>query len=168
MSVPNIKAPPGTPRFLLDDHGIEPLSPHAIVQMASGHSRTRRLTTVDSRVVSVSWFLSAEKLAAIDSWYHQVLRSGEREFAAEVMGQGLDDVQWWTARWIEFEVGMRTKNRGRLSGRLFLYGEPTNVEPSGVDLALSITTALRDVRSSISLPTDLSLSVTAALLEDYA
>lgn len=166
MSVPNIKPPPGTPRFLLDGHGIELLPAHANVKMALGHSRTRRITTADARTVSVSWFLSAAQLEAIDNWYHIILRSGERQFAAEVLTQGLG-VRWWTARWIQYEVSMRTKNRGRLSGTIFLTGEPTAVAPSGVALSLSVTTALRDVRSSLSLPTDLSLSVSADLLEDY-
>lgn len=168
MSVPNIKAPPGTPRFLLDGHGIEPVSVHANVTLASGHSRTRRLTTIDSRIVSVSWFLSAAKLAVIDDWYHRVLKSGERQFAAEVADQGPSKVKWWTARWLDFEISMRTKNRGRLAGRIFITGEPSLIEPSGVDLSLSVTTALRDVRSSIFLPTDLALSVSTALVEDYA
>lgn len=166
MSVPNIKAPPGTPRFLLDGHGIEPVSAHANVTMASGHSRTRRLTTTDARVVSVGWYLNAAQLAEIDYWYRAILRSGERQFAAEVLAQG-SGVLWWTARWMQFEISMRTRNRGRLTGTVFLSGEPSAVAPSGVDLTLTVTVPLRDVRSSLSLPTDLALSVTTELIEDY-
>lgn len=151
---------------MLDGHGIEPVPAHAQVQMAVGHSRTRRLTTIDSRIVTVSWFLDANRLSAIDDWYFYVLKSGERQFAAEVLAQGYG-VLWWTARWVEYQVDMRTKNRGRLSGSIFLTGNPTDIEPSGVQLSLSVSTALRDVRSSLSLPTDLALSVSAALLEDY-
>jgi len=167
MSVPNIKVPPGTPRFQLDGHGFEPVPIYGRVQFAVGHSRSRRVASFQNRTFNVSWFLSAEKLAAIDNWYRYVLKAGERQFAAEVLYVDGYSV-WYTARWISYEITMKTKNRGRLVGKLFLSGEPEFNEPSGVDLTLSVSAALRDVRSVVALPTDLSLTVSADLLEDYA
>lgn len=167
MSVPNIKAPPGTPRFQGEGHELQIKSPYAHVPFTSGHSRARRLFTTTVRVVRVEWFLSAAQLAAIDDWYLNVLKAGERQFAAEVMKQGVGTL-WWTARWISFEIDMKTKNRGRLRGSLFLSGTPQANAPSGVALELSVTANLRDVRSTVALPTDLAMSVSAALVEDYS
>lgn len=167
MSVPNIKVPPGTPRFQLEGHAFEQLPMYGRVKFTVGSSRSRRVSSAPQYIYDVSWFLSAAQLAAIDNWYRYILRAGERQFAAEVLYADGYTV-WYTARWLTFEITMKTKNRGRLVGRVFMSGEPEFNEPSGVDLTLSTGAALRDVRSIVTLPTDLSLSVGADLLEDYA
>lgn len=167
MSVPNIRMPLGTPRFQLDDHSIDEDGVYARIEYAVGHARARRVRSTTRRVVSVGLFLTKQKLLAFDEWYHVVLRNGEREFAAEVKNEGPGTL-WWTARWISYQCEMKTKNRGRITGTLFLSGEPSAVAPSGVALSMTVRADLRDIRSSISLPTDLSMSVSVDLVEDYA
>lgn len=167
MSIPNIRMPLGTPRFQLDGHGIDEQPAYGQVDYAVGHSRLRRVTSVTERVVTVGLFLSKEKLQAFDDWYHIALRAGERQFAAEVKNEGPGTL-WWTARWISYQCEMKTKNRGRITGSLLLSGEPSTVAPSGSALSMTVRVDLRDIRSSISLPTDLSMTVAVDLIEAYA
>jgi len=167
MSLPNIRVPPGTPRFEAAGHGIESDSAYAQVEYTTGHSRARRVTTEAQHVVSVSWFLSAARLAAIEEWYETSLLAGERQFAAEVKTEG-DATEWWTARWISFQTEMKTKNRGRVSGSLLLTGTPEAEPPNGVDLSMTVGSALVDTRSTLALATDMSMSVGAALISVYS
>jgi hypothetical protein len=162
VSVPNLKAPPGTPRFQADGHSVEEDSAYAQVGYAQGHSRARRRWTSTQRVVTVSWFLSAQKLQAIDDWYENALKSGERQFAAEVKKEGAGTL-WWTARWISYQCEMKTGNRGRISGSILLTGTPQATAPAGIDLGMSVGVALLDIRSSIVLPADMSMTVSVAL-----
>lgn len=166
MSVPNIKPPPGTPRFQQGGHSIDEDSAYAQVEYGTGGSRARRLTTETQRIISVGWWLTAARLAAVENWYEVSLRAGEREFAAEVKTEG-EGTQWWTARWVQFQTEMKTKNRGRVTGKLLLTGTPQTHAPNGVDLAMTAGSALLDIRSNLALATDMTMSISIDLLSSY-
>lgn len=166
MTLPSITAPTGTPVFQEAGHGIEEDSVYAQVQFATGHSRARRVSTVTERVVSVSWFLEADELAAVDDWYQSALQAGTREFSAQVRSQVTGQrLLWWTARWIEFQTVMLTRNRGRAGGRLLLTGDGSETGPELGVLAMEVLVELLDVRSTVSLPVPLAMEVLVELLQ---
>lgn len=165
MSLPSITAPPGTPVFLAAGHGIEEDSVYAQVGMTTGHSRTRRVWTVPERVVSVSWILEPEQLAAVDAWYEDDLLAGSRQFAAQVANQGVGSrLLWWTARWIDYSVELMHLGRGRVFGALLLTGEGSEIGPSTA-LAMEISVPLLDIRSSLYPPTALAIEIEVALVQ---
>jgi hypothetical protein len=166
MTLPTITAPEGTPVFLAEGHSIEEDSVYAQVPYTTGHSRARRVWTVPERVVSVSWLLDADLLAAVDAWYEDALLAGTREFAARVRNQGAGAaLLWWTARWINFETEMLHLGRGRVSGSLLLTGEGSETGPETGAMAMEVLIDLVDVRSAVSVPKVLAMEVLIDLIQ---
>lgn len=163
MTIPSVKAPAGTPRFLYEGHAVEEDSVFAQVKFATGHSRARRRWTTTERVVEVSWFLTQQRLLAVDYWYQNTLEAGSKEFAAEVKRLGAG-TQWWTARWISYQCEMRPGNRGVITGSILLTGEPSDTGPTGSALELAVSASLIDTRSAVSVTKRLQLHVSAALV----
>jgi len=165
MTLPTITAPPGTPVFLADGHGITDDSVFALWKPNTGHSRTRRVWTVSERIVTVQWFLEAEDLAAVDTWLEETLEAASLPFAARVRNQGDGEaLLWWRARWVDYSFDMLPLGRARMSGRLFLTGEGSETGPDTSALAMEAGIALIDIRSSIELPSHLAMEVGLALL----
>lgn len=168
MTLPTITAPEGAPVFLAEGHEIEEDSVFAQVAYTTGHSRARRVWTVPERVVTVSWLLEPDVLAAVDDWYETTLRVGSRQFAARVRNQGASAaLLWWTARWITYQVEMMNLGRGRVSGTLLLTGDGSEIGPDTGALAMEIEIPLIDIRSNANVPQVLAMEISIALVQPH-
>jgi hypothetical protein len=166
VGLPSITAPSGCPVFLADGHGIDEDSLYAQVPMATGHSRTRKRYTVTDRVVTVRWLLEPALLTAVDDWYENTLLAGTRQFAARVRNQGAGPaLLWWRARWIDFSTELMHLGRGLVSGRLLLTGEGQVDGPETGALAMEVSVALLDIRSSVAVQAHLAMEILVALLQ---
>lgn len=166
MSLPGIIAPPGTPVFLAEGHQIAEDSVFAQVNFRSGHARSRRARTVPERVVSVSWFLEADQLADVESWFENDLQAGALQFAARVANQG-PGLLYWTARWIEFQTQMLPLGRGLVTGTLLLTGEGSETGPDLSELAAEVSVALAGAATA-TIPNELAAEVVIALVANSA
>jgi hypothetical protein len=165
--LPSITAPSGAPPFLADGHGIDEDAYYGQVPYTTGHSRARRRWTQTARVVTVRWLLEEDELAEVDDWYENTLLAGTREWSARVRKQGAwpDLTLWWRARWIDYQTEMLEKGRGIVSGRLLLTGEGSADPPDTGALAMEVSIALRDIRSTVSVPAHLAMEISIALLQ---
>lgn len=161
MSLPGITAPVGTPLFLADGHSITEDSMFAPVRPRTGHSRLRRVRTAPERVVSVGWLLEADELLRVIEWFEDTLQAGALEFAALVANQGPGQ-RWWRARWVSFQTEMLHKGRGRVTGTLFLVGDPSETGPDLSQLAAEAVVALQS-SASATIPSLLAAEVVIAL-----
>jgi hypothetical protein len=137
MALPPIIAPPGTPVFLAEGHDVEDISRHAQVRFATGHGRARPVRSALNSIISVEWFLEAAQLADVRAWYEDGLEAGARSFSAYLKRFGAG-MYWREARWLNFETEMLHFGRGRVSGRLFLFGPEYNTGPTVNDLAVEV------------------------------
>lgn len=161
MSLPGITAPVGTPLFLADGHSITEDSMFAAVRSRTGHARLRRVRTAGERIVSVAWLLEADELLSVIDWFEDTLQSGALEFAALVANQGPGQ-RWWRARWVSFETEMLHKGRGRVTGTLFLIGDPSETGPDLSQLAAEAVVALQS-SATATIPALLAAEVVIAL-----
>jgi len=142
MALPPIIAPPSAPVFLADGHEIEEISSFARVRFATGHGRARPTRTIVERIVSVEWFLEAAAMLEVYEWYEDGLEAGSRTFSAYLKRLG-GGMIWREARWITFETEMLHFGRGRVSGRLLLFGPEYAQGPTINDLAVEVLFPLR-------------------------
>jgi hypothetical protein len=157
MSLPGITAPPGTPVFLASGHTVSEDSVYRTVKYGTGHSRSRRVTTIAERIVTVQWFLEAGDMEAVDDWFENTLVAGTRMFAAQVANQDAPGLLWWAARWISPpEYEMLHLGRAKLSGQLLLTGEGSVTGPDTTALAAEFEEALS--ANPILIPTNASLA----------
>lgn len=163
MSLPGITAPPGTPVFFALGHAIAESSVFATVKMGRGHTRTRRKQSVPERIVSVQWQLEADEMTAVINWYEDTLKSGSLEFAAHVAAEVTGGLVYWAARWKSFSTELQHLGRGRVSGELFLHGEPSGEVPNTSSLSMALNVALRSLPGSIAGNTNLSMQIDVAL-----
>jgi hypothetical protein len=130
VTLPTITLPDGFPAFLVAGHAIEEDSVYSQVRMGTGHGRTRPRWTAVERVASVSMVLEADQLEEFDTWFEEDLEAGSLPFAAQIANQGAGDRKlWWTATWLEMQIELMHNGRGRVTGRLYLGGEATDVPP---------------------------------------
>jgi hypothetical protein len=162
MTLPLITVPEGTPCFLAEGHGIDEDSVFAQVPFATGHSRARRVWSVTERLVSVSWLLEADEMAAVDEWFEDTLQAGAAEFAAQVKNVGAG-LLWWRARWVSFQTEMLHLGRGRVSGVLLLTGEGSVTGPETGVLRMEVLVPLLDVRSLVDVAKPLAMEVLVPL-----
>jgi len=164
MALPEILPPAGTPVFLAEGHGIEPQSVYADVQFGAGHSRRRRVWTRAPRVVSVSWLLEADEMAAVDDWFENTLLAGARKFSAQVANQG-PGLLWWEAQWLEpYHAEAMHLGRWRVTGQLLLTGEGTPTKPYTPDMTVSFASALTG-SASASIAATLALEILVPLTQ---
>lgn len=164
MALPEIRPPSGTPCFLAAGHAIAPQSVYADVQMRSGHLRRRRLFTTAPRIVSVSWLLEADQMAAVDTWFEDVLLAGERPFSAQVANQG-PGLLWWTAQWVEpYQTEALHLGRWRVTGQLLLTGVGQVEDPYTPDMAVEFGAPLTS-SAELTVITRLAVEFGAALLQ---
>lgn len=168
MALPGITAPPEAPVFLASGHSIGEDSIYGVLELATGHSRTRRKQTQSERIVNVMWHLEPAVMDAVDDWYEDDLQAGARTFAARVMSQDSGALVWWEARWLSYETEMIHKGRGRLTGQLFLVGEASNIPPDTSSLALSVGVALTQGQGRVANNVSLALSIGVALTQPIA
>lgn len=143
MALPTIVAPPQVPPFLADGHEFDEDSVYAAVALGTGHSRLRRVRQATERIVNVSWYLDAEAMQAVDAWYENELQAGALPFAAHVANQNGTGAAWWSARWVSFEIEMLHLGDGRLTGALYLFGEPSDEPPELGSFAVEFGIELR-------------------------
>lgn len=166
VGLPSITAPDGTPVFLAEGHGIDEDSLYAQVPMTTGHSRTRKRYTVTDRVVTVRWFLDSGLPPVVNDWYENTLLAGTRAWSARVRNQGAGPAMlWWRARWIDYQMEMLHLGRGLVSGRLLLTGEGQVDGPETGALAMEVSVALLDIRSSVAVQAHLAMEILVALLQ---
>lgn len=161
MALPPIIAPPGTPVFLADGHEVEEVSRHAQVRFGTGHGRARPARTAVDRIISVAWFLSAEQMLDVFNWYEDGLEAGALTFSAYIKRIGAGMV-WREARWIQFETEMLHLGRGRVSGRLMLFGPEYAQGPVINDLAVEVLFPLNAVATP-TIPVELAAELSFAL-----
>ena len=137
MALPTIIAPPSAPVFLAEGHEIEEISTFAQVRFATGHGRARPARTVVERIVSVEWFLEAGPMLEVFNWYEDGLEAGARTFSAYLKKLG-GGMVWREARWLNFETEMLHLGRGRVSGRLLLFGPEYTAGPTLNDLSVEM------------------------------
>jgi hypothetical protein len=164
MSLPGITAPPGTPVFFYLGHAVNESSVFATVKMAAGHSRARRKQSVPERIVSVQWQLEAAEMKAVVDWYEDTLKAGALEFSAHVAAETITGLVYWQARWKSFSTELQHFGRGRISGELFLRGEPSTDAPNTSSLAMEIGIALRSIRGSIAGNANLAMEIEVDLI----
>lgn len=162
MSLPPILAPSSAPVFLADGHQISERSPYAPVQYGSGHTRLRRVRTVPERVVSVEWFLEAGVLAEVEEWYEEVLVAGQELFSARVANQEGSGLVYWAARWISFEYELLELGRARLSGSIYLYGEPSATPPETGEFAVEVGIVLESTADA-TIPLEFAVEMSIVL-----
>lgn len=162
MTLPTIIAPPTAPVFLAAGHQINEDGVFAPVRFGTGHARNRRTRTKTERTVSVSWFLEAGPLADVWSWYENDLQAGALPFAARVANQEGAGLVYWAARWVDFNIELLPKGRGRLTGQLYLYGEPSETGPDLSELAAEVSIALQGAATA-TIPSNLAAEVVIAL-----
>lgn len=163
MALPGITAPPGTPVFFVLGHAIDESSVFAQVRPARGHSRARRKQSVPERTVSVQWQLEADTMAAVWNWYEDTLKAGSLEFSAHVAAEVTTGLVYWQARWKTISFELQHLGRGRVSGELFLRGEPSAEAPNTSSLAMEINVPLRSILGSIAGNADLTMEISLAL-----
>lgn len=154
MALPTIVAPPGTPVFLADGHEIEELSPYAQIRFGTGHGRARPARTLVERIVAVEWFLEADQMLEVYEWYEDGLEAGRRTFSAYLKKLGAGMI-WREALWIVFETEMLHLGRGRVSGRLLLFGPEYTTGPTLNDLSVELLFPL-NASATPTIPADLS------------
>ncbi len=137
MALPPIVGPAGTPVFLAEGHDIEEISSYAQVRFGTGHGRARPARRAVDRIVSVEWFLEAQQMLDVFNWYEDGLEAGALTFSAYIKRLGAGMV-WREARWISFETEMLHFGRGRVSGRLLLFGPEYAEGPAVNDLAVEV------------------------------
>lgn len=166
MSLPQITVPAGTPVFLADGHAIEQLPAFSDVQTGSGHGRKRRTRSSPPRRVSVSLNLNAAAMQAFDAWFEDTLQVGQLSFSARVANQG-PGLMWWEAKWVEpYTAEPRGFGKWRVTGTLFLSGEPSSDGPTITSLGLEVSLALKgsgSIVSDTSLAVEYSLALLTAL-----
>lgn len=150
MALPPIIAPPGTPVFLADGNDVEDISRHAQVRFATGHGRARPVRAALDSIVSVQWFLEAAQMADVYAWYEDGLDAGARTFSAYLKRFGVG-MYWREARWLNFETEMLHLGRGRVSGRLFLFGPEYTEGPAVNDLAVEVLFPLQASATATTL-----------------
>lgn len=167
VTLPTIIAPPSAPVFLAAGHLVNEDGAFTPVRFATGHARNRRTRTVTERTVTVGWFLEAGPLADVWSWYEDELQSGALPFSARVANDEGDGLVYWAARWVDFQIEMLPKGRGRLTGTLYLYGEPSDVGPDLAELAAEVSVRLAGAATAM-IPSNLAVEVVVALEADSA
>lgn len=161
MALPTIVAPSAAPAFLAAGHEVIETSAFTEVPVGTGHARLRRQRTTTERIVTVRWFLEADALQAVEAWFENDLKAGSLAFSARVANQDGSGMVYWAARWIDFQAELLHYGRGRVSGRLFLIGEPSLVGPELGEIALEATVALRG-DATATIPVDMAFE---ALIE---
>lgn len=167
VTLPTIIAPPSAPVFLAAGHQVNEDGAFAPVRFATGHARNRRTRTVTERTVTVGWFLNAGPLADVWAWYENDLQSGTLPFSARVANDEGDGLVYWAARWVDFQIEMLPNGRGRLTGTLYLYGEPSDVGPDLAELAVEVSVRLAGAATAM-IPSNLAVEVVVALEADSA
>lgn len=124
MALPEILAPEGTPVFLAEGHQQDDDSPFAVIDYATGHSRSRRTKQKPERVVRVRWFLEAHLVPIVREWFEETLLQASLPFAAYIrnLGPGMVFVG---ARWISYQWEMLHLGRAIVSGELLVEDEET-------------------------------------------
>jgi len=162
MSLPPILAPSSAPVFLADGHQVSERSPFARVGYGSGHSRLRRVRTTTERIVTVEWFLDAGVLEEIVEWYEEVLYAGQESFSARVANQDGSGLVYWAARWVAFEYELLELGRARLSGSIYLYGEPSATAPETGEFAAEVGIVLNS-SATATIPLEFAVEMSIVL-----
>ncbi len=162
MVLPTILAPSLAPAFLVQGHEFTETGAFSEVPTGTGHVRQRRTKTATERIVSVRWWLEADALAAVESWFENDLEAGSKAFTARVANQEGGGLVYWAARWISFECELLHYGRGRVSGSLLLIGDPSDTGPELGELALEAVIALQGTGTA-TIPNDLALEAVIAL-----
>ncbi|MEO8153560.1 MAG: hypothetical protein ABI605_10860 [Rhizobacter sp.] len=166
MSLPEITAPPGTPAFLADPHGIDLTPAYADLRQGAGHSRKRRVCTSPPRTVPVGWKLVGQDvMAAVDDWFENALVVGKVEFAAQVKHQGMG-ARWWRAQWVE-PYRAEPLPGGAIwyvTGRLLLTGEPSADAPVASSMAAEVGVSLTG-SAAVSAGRFLAAEISVSLVE---
>ena len=98
--LPELLAPAGTPVFLENGHSQNLRSVYRDVPMGTGHMCRIRTRTRGKRIASVSWFVNANKVQAIEAWHEGSLRAGVEPFSARIARIGGRGLTWWKATWV--------------------------------------------------------------------
>jgi hypothetical protein len=157
--LPELRQPSTLPCFLVQGHAHEVFSPFDDIPLAAGANRRRRVFTTVPREVDVQAYYSPSQAADFREWYEFADAAGVNHFAAHVRNQG-PGMRWWDATWVTPPtLEAQHKGRWRMSGRLRLYGTPSETPPALTSLRAAITVNVQAV-AAVSVGRFLAAAIT--------
>lgn len=162
MALPELQLPAGLPCFLVRGHSATLEGRYDDIRMAAGAARRRRVYTIAPREVEVQAVYEADQAAQIDAWFEGPLQAGALHFAAHVRNQG-PGMRWWDATWVEpYTMEALHEGRWRMSGRLRLYGAPSETPPERTTMRAAIRVPV-DARAALTVGRTLAAAITVAV-----
>lgn len=130
MSLPALTLPAGLPMWRASGYQAAPESLYAVVPMAVGAARRRRVYTVADRLETVTLRLTDAQLQAFHEWFEDDLQAGLQPFAAPVPALGGGVIEWYDALLLDYATTPGAAGRTVLQATLRLRGEAYGEGPS--------------------------------------